>query len=255
MKKICTAIAAGFVTAGVSSPVVADTKDDGFPGTFSANVAITTDYRFRGISQTKDVPALQGGFDWEYGLTKYLTLNAGVWGSNVDFADGDQAQVEIDFYGGVGGGIGKFSWKLQFIYYYYPGAATRLNYDFFEVGPSIGYDFGFMSATVGVNISPNYFGASGTGIYTYANASVPLPISSLKKYKPTIEANVGYQAIRRNAIFGTPDYWDWGVGISAEVKGFGLSLKYVDTSVSRARCFGGTSLCGATAIFTVSRTF
>ena len=40
-----------------------------------------------------------------------------------------------------------------------------------------------------------------------------------------------------------------------EVKGFGLSLKYVDTSVSRARCFGGTSLCGATAIFTVSRSF
>lgn len=255
MKILRAAVAAALISAAAVPAATGQEKDDGFPGSFSANVAITTDYRFRGISQTKDVPALQGGLDWEYAITKYLTLNLGVWGSNVDFADGDQAQVEFDFYGGVGGSVGKFSWKLQFIYYYYPGAATRLNYDFFEVAPSIGYDFGFMSATVGVNVSPDYFGASGTGVYVYGDVAVPLPIPSLKEYKPTLEGHVGYQSIRRNAAFGTPDYWDWSVGVSAEVKGFGLSLKYVDTGLSRARCFGGASLCGPTAIFTVSRSF
>ena len=55
------------------------------PHSFSANVAMTTNYLFRGVSQTGNGPAIQGGFDYVY---TPLDLYAGVWGSNVDSSSG-----------------------------------------------------------------------------------------------------------------------------------------------------------------------
>lgn len=61
----------------------------------SANVALTTDYIFRGFSQTEEGPAIQGGFD-----VTYKMFYAGVWASNLDFGgddfNNDIANIEID---------------------------------------------------------------------------------------------------------------------------------------------------------------
>ena len=84
MKKIL--IAAAMVT--VTVPALAE---------ISGNVALTTDYRFRGISQTDRNPAVQGGFDWSHDSGFYL----GTWGSNVDFA----GSLELDYYGGYANNI------------------------------------------------------------------------------------------------------------------------------------------------------
>ena len=73
----------------VSQPVFAESP-------ISANVALTSNYIFRGQTQNNEDPALQGGFDFEHGSGFY----AGVWGSNVDFG-GDES-TELDFYGGWG---------------------------------------------------------------------------------------------------------------------------------------------------------
>src|SRR5690606_29403731 len=117
------------------------------PGTLSANVALTSEYFFRGISQTDDAPALQGGLDYEVEIARPVSLYLGVWGSNVDFnepAGVDGATLELDVYGGVKGNIGDtgLSWSTGFIYYSYPGADSSLNYDFWELQASLGYDFG-----------------------------------------------------------------------------------------------------------------
>ena len=71
---------------------------DGVADYFSANVALTSDYVWRGDSQTDSDPAIQGGIDFKHPVGIY----AGAWGSNVDFPDanGDTANIEIDFYGG-----------------------------------------------------------------------------------------------------------------------------------------------------------
>ncbi len=58
----------------------------------SANVGFVSEYSFRGIAQSDEHPALQGGFDVSHSSGLY----AGIWGSNVDFNDGDQASVEVD---------------------------------------------------------------------------------------------------------------------------------------------------------------
>lgn len=208
---------------------------------FTANVAFTTDYVFRGISQSNEEPTIQGGFDWAHPETG---LYLGVWGSGVDFND---ATTEIDFYGGISGSIDKFSWKAGGIYYYYPGSADSLNYDFFELAVGIGYDFEVAQATASVNYSPNYFGDSGDAWYPSLNVIIPLP------HDFSADAHVAYQAIDDNAAFGVEDYTDWALGLNYTYEGFNFGLKYIGTDLDEpSECADG---CGDRVVFTISRSF
>jgi len=105
----------------------------------SANVAVTTDYVWRGISQNQEDPALQGGFDYAHESGFY----AGIWGSNVSFGG---ASTELDLYGGWGteldNGVG-----LDFgvIRYVYTGSDAASDNDFTEYYAGLSYaGFGFI---------------------------------------------------------------------------------------------------------------
>ena len=147
------------------------------------------------------------------------------------------------------------SWQVEFHGYVYPGAPPSLNYNYFEVIPSAGWDFGPVAVTGGVAISPNYFGGSRLAVWPYGEVTVPIPLDVLTPYKVAFIGHFGYQFIERNANFGTPDYAEWTVGAQATVYGLNVKLQYVDTNLSKAKCFGGTTLCKAAALFTVSKTF
>lgn len=214
-------------------------EEDGFdlPGEFSANVGLFTDYRFRGITQTDNEPAIQGGFDWSHDSGIYF----GTWASNLEFAD---AHLEMDFYAGYGNEVGAFSYDLGVIYYWYPGARTNQDFDFVEVALGLGYDLEVAALSFGANYSPENFGASGNALYLEGGVSVPLP------YELELSATLGYQIIEDEATFGTPDYLNWSVGLSRNVYGFDLGLNYIDTD--EASC---GNACGATVVFSVSRSF
>jgi uncharacterized protein (TIGR02001 family) len=140
--------------AEAAEPLVAE-KD--FPGKFSANVGLTTEYIYRGLSQTDDQPALQGGFDYEH----ESGLSAGIWASNVDFNDGsDGASVEIDYYAAFSGEVKGVSWSVGGIYYSYPGVNDDFDYDFFEANASLGYGFGPVAVTLGINYAPDFSAAA-----------------------------------------------------------------------------------------------
>src|SRR5262249_3036448 len=112
------------------------------PDPFSITLTFTTDYRFRGISQTSRAPGYQGNFDFEQEIVKEPSVSvfAGVFASNVHFF---RATSEVDVYGGFKGKVfEKLSWNLQFIGYLYPGAPGSLGYNYFETIPSFGWDFG-----------------------------------------------------------------------------------------------------------------
>lgn len=236
MKKLLSLFAVLFCTA---TPVLA--ADEAATSQFTGNAAITTDYVFRGISQSNEEPTIQGGFDWADSATG---LYAGVWGSGVDFND---ATTEMDFYGGVGGTVDDIAWKLGAIYYYYPGSDDTLNYDFWEIAASAGYDFKVVQATLSLNYSPDYFGSSGDAWYPALNVSVPLP------YDLTADFGYAYQWIDDNAAFGVNDYGTWSAGLTYKWEGFGLNLKYIDTDLSEpTECADG---CGQRVVFTVSRSF
>ena len=109
------AIVAGL--ASLAAPASAQTEVD-----VAFNVGVVSDYVFRGASQTDEEPALQGGVDITAG-----SFYAGVWGSNVDFFDDTDA--EIDFYGGFRGEAGGFALDGGVIFYAYVNEPNFADYN------------------------------------------------------------------------------------------------------------------------------
>lgn len=218
-------------------------KQDAIPGTFSANVALTSEYVFRGISQTDARPAVQGGFDYEVNLAdKSMSFYTGVWGSNVHFAD---ASIEVDVVAGLKGEIGPVGWSAGGVYYIYPGAAPELEYDFFEAAFSVSYDPGFASFTGALNYSPEYFGESGDAVYTAFDVEIPVG-----KFV-ALKGHVGYQDIEKEENFGTSDYLDYSLGVGVNLFGFDVDLAWTDTDLAKDEC---DEACGIVT-FTVARSF
>lgn len=210
---------------------------------YSANVGLVSEYSFRGIAQSDEHMAVQGGFDVEHESGIY----AGLWGSNVDFNDGDEASVEVDLYAGYSNSYEDFNYDLGVIYYAYPGADSSLNYDFWEFTAGLGYDFEMFSVNGSVNYSPDYFGDSGDSFYYNVSTEAPLP------YDLTLSAHVGYQDIDDEAAFGVPDYTDWSVGLGYSYEGFDFSVQYIDTDLDEpSECADG---CAERIIVGVSRSF
>jgi uncharacterized protein (TIGR02001 family) len=117
MKKLLLAAATAAITAP-AAPVLAQDS----PHTLTANVGLFSEYIFRGITQTAEDPAVQGGFDYGHASGFY----AGTWASNVswlrDFGTYSSSSLEWDFYGGFKKNFGSsdFYWDVGTIYYY-PG--------------------------------------------------------------------------------------------------------------------------------------
>lgn len=232
-------------------PMVSWAEDEG-PNHFSANVALSTDYRFRGITQTNKDPAISGGLDYSNDTYGFY---AGVWASNLDFGvpDPDQATMELDYYGGFSGEVGQgIGWDIGGLYYSYPGSDTgpgAADYDYFEVYGSLSHDFEKFSLTAGLNYSPDYFFGSSDYVYVYGDVGIPLPQGF------SLAGHVGHSSIKDNAQFGTPDYLDWKFGVSKEIGAFTFDVSYVDTDIKASECFGGSNFCDATAVFSISASF
>ena len=227
----------------------AQAEDANFlPGSFSGTFGIVSEYRFRGVTQSDEHPALQGSFDWSHEKGYYL----GVWGSNVDFGDGDNASTEFDIYGGVAREYYGINIDLGFVYYTYPGANDSLNYDFFEYRAALGYEWELLSLSGSVNYSPQNYAGSGDSTYMSYDAEVPL------LHGIGLSAHVGRQWLTDAAKFGvgssdpTRDYVDWSVGLGYSTHGFDLSVTYVDTDLKTADIADGAD---ETAIFGISRSF
>jgi len=158
-KKALPAVLAATLLAGVAAS--AQAVD------ISGNVALTSDYRFRGISQSDESPAIQGGFDIGFENGIYL----GTWGSSVDFDsnDGFDGSLELDYYGGWAGSItDSIGIDVGYIYYDYPGDDGAEG-DYQEVYGSIS----LWDLSLGVAYSDDYYGETGDFFYYQAGYSPP----------------------------------------------------------------------------------
>lgn len=107
MKKLlATSVLAATAAAGVSAPAMAGV---------SANIGVTSNYIWRGVSQTADAAAVSGGFDYEAESGFY----SGIWVSTIDFSGGVDSGTETDLYLGFGGEAGDFGYDVGYIYYMY----------------------------------------------------------------------------------------------------------------------------------------
>jgi len=219
-------------------------EDADFPGTFSANVGFATDYVWRGISQTDNGAAIQGGLDWSSELGFYV----GAWGSNVDFNDPDAGSLEADLYAGYAGKLGDFSYDIQALYYYYPGADGDLDYDFFEGVLGAGYDFGFASLSAGFAYSPETFGKGGRTYYYNGGVTVPLPLP----LGLALKGNIGYYRFDESDT--APNYKHYDIGLGASIVGFDLGVAYTNTDLNSSQC-GGDNACKGEVLVTLSRSF
>ena len=114
-------------------------------GEFSGNVALTTDYVWRGVSQNNENPAIQGGFDYANGL-----FYAGTWASIVDFGG---AHMELDLYGGFAGETESgLAWDVGIIGYVYPDTTDL---DFVELYGGLGGSLGAVDVGGYVYIDPD----------------------------------------------------------------------------------------------------
>ncbi len=188
----------------------------------SGNVALTTDYVWRGISQTDGSPAIQGGFDADLGNGVY----AGVWGSNVDFGDDDygdddsSANIELDVYAGWAGEFNGVGVDVGVIHYAYPTSDSDT--DFTEV--YVGLSMGPASVT-------QYFGVDGKsddlGDKDYGNYT-DLGLDLGEYNGVSLAAHLGYYDLNS----GSGDYWDWKLAASTSYMGVDLEVAYSDVDNS-----------------------
>ena len=176
----------------------------------SANVTLATDYTFRGISQTGERGAIQGGFDWS-GETG---LYAGIWASNINF--GGDASTEMDYYGGFAGETaGGLGYDVGFIYYDYENE-SEFDYLEFALG------FSYADFSVGVNYSDEF----GDGGPTYIYYSAGYSMSLTEQF--SVDFNIGYTDTDEDDFWedGADTYMDYGVplGYSAYDLDFALAL-------------------------------
>jgi len=157
-----TILAASSVLAG---PVMA--------GSFSANIGVTSDYLWRGITQTGDQAAIQGGMDYSNDSGFY----AGTWMSNVSWTDPNG--YELDLYAGYRFDTGSVSWDAGYIYYAYPltsnanGSASTGDYadDFGEVYLNVGWKWLGGGVAYQTNAATNEPGAEKSGnLYYFVSA-------------------------------------------------------------------------------------
>lgn len=239
-----TVLFASVLLSTAALPAFAQQQDNGLLppgwGNLGATIGVVSDYRFRGVSYTDEHPALQGNLDWTHDSGVYL----GAWASNVDFKDAD---AEVDLYGGYAFDYGAYNIDLGAIGYYYPGAADSYDYDYYEGKIAVSRSVGQVNTTGSLNYSPDYFRSSGDAVYAAFGADAPIMDTGFK-----VAGHAGYQWIDDETKFGAPDYADWSVGVSYDLYGFDLGLKYTDTNIADRFCRDN---CDATAIFSVSRSF
>jgi uncharacterized protein (TIGR02001 family) len=216
--------------------------------TLTATPLVSTDYLFRGISQTRNRPAVQGTIDLQHDSGFYI----GAFGSNVTFP-GSNARQELDLAAGYRFAVGDATFDLGGIYYTYPGydaAPGSYDYNYFEALAKVSYTMAPFKLVGTAAYSPNFYFESGDGLYLEGGADLSLPAEF------TMSGRFGHQWIERNTRYGAPDYSNWSIAASREVvAGITLTVGYYDTDLSKRECFAGAKLCDARAMVTLSKIF
>lgn len=221
-------MAVSLAAAGISlaTPAMAQSEEDmgddsGF--TTSANVALTTDYRFRGVSLSGGDPAIQGGFDVAHDSGFYV----GTWASSIKGGP-SYGDLELDLYAGWSGALSEgVSVDVGVLYYLYPTEDLGLDTDYIEPYASISTSFGPAETTFGVAYAPKQDSLGGDdNLYVYTDVGFGIPDTPF-----TLTGHLGYTdgPLAPPTLAGIADDtgFDWSIGAAVAQGNFEVSVAYV----------------------------
>ena len=253
-------------TAAPAAPAAAAAD----PGPLTANVSLTSDYRYRGISQSNLQPAIQGGFDYAHSSGFYIgNWNSSIsWISDAASASGNSASapIEMDFYAGY-----KYEWSKGFtadvgiLQYYFPtSGATGFTTNPNTTELYAAQNFTFDSVTGYLKFSyaaTTLFGFSNSAGSNYTDLTVNYDTGV---WGLTLNAHAGYQyvagtasgaSVSNDSLFS---YTDWKLGVTKDFgSGLTLGVAYLGTNAKKGAYVNsqGKALGGDTVLATLTKTF
>lgn len=187
---------------------------------FSGGATLTSDYVFRGLSQTDEGVALQGELRYDHTSGFY----AGLWASNVDFGP-SLSGTEVDTFIGYAVPLTEsVGFDLQFVRYNYLGFDGSSEFEYNELLASVTLNEMF-SATLGY--SSDVFASGDNGVYLGVGGAYPLT------EKLSLTGGLGRYSLPADA-----DYFDWNVGLSWDASPFTLDLQFIGTDSDARDNFG-----------------
>jgi uncharacterized protein (TIGR02001 family) len=262
---IKSCVLAAALTAGLAT--AAQAGDNKL--TLSATAAFTTDYIFRGYSNTGNGPAVQPEFDLYYGI-----FYAGIWGSNIKppattniftGAPENVGELEIDYYAGI---TPKWNWNsssvtfnIGALYYTYPGYCEGkcglLDPDYFELKTGATWTGGKWSLGVVNYWSDEYFGFAGNSDALEGSIGYAFANKLFNFFSPSISGLIGYQWFEEVA----EDYAYWNAGLTLGfMEHWSVDVRYWDTDLSTGGCailvtYAGGSECEERVVGTLKAVF
>ena len=215
--------------------------------TLTGNFGLVSDSVFRGISQTDEGMALQGGFTLGFENGFYLST----WGSSIKFGEGS---MELDLLAGWAGAINEdWSTDIGIMQYRYPQGDNQTDqFNFTEIYGKLLYK----DLVLGLAYSDDYFG-SGVNEYYYLSADYTYPLND----DLSLLLHLGHNKFEDNAQYNTfiaagplngSSYLDWSLGVGTTILGASAQLKYAATSIdNKADC----NLCDGRLVLSLSKTF
>lgn len=232
-----------------STPALAQDEPAG-PVTVTGSVALVSDYRFRGVSQTDEEMAIQGGATVTHESGAYV----GTWASNLaGWGTFGGSSMELDIYAGYAVPLGAGTLDVGVTWYMYPGGADET--DFFEPYVKLSGTFGPAKVLGGIAYAPKqqalgrvyddaFAYAAGTpdnpgkkddNLYIWTDVSSGIPNTPL-----TLKGHLGYSngnsglGPNGTSVAPTGEYLDWMLGADLAVGPVTLGVAYVDTDISNS---------------------
>lgn len=211
----------------------------------SFNAALTSDYRYRGVSQSRLDPALQGGADYVHNPTG---VYVGTWLSTIKWTKdlGGSGDVEWDLYGGKRGNLSAdVTYDVGGLYYFYPNNGLGPNANTFEVYGQLGYGPAYIKYSHALT---NLFGTADSKGSGYLDAGANVDISN----GFTLNLHVGRQNVRHT---GSASYTDYKVGVTKDLGVCSVALAYIKADSNAYLSPSRENLGKSAALLTVSKTF
>ena len=244
----------------------------------SGSVALVSDYRFRGVSQSNNGFAVQGGITVNHESGVY----GGFWASNLaGWGTFGGPNLELDLFAGVKLPVGAGALDLGGTFYQFPGGAALTS--FFEPYAKLSGSAGPVGLTAGVayawsqrslgnwsNHPDSMAGDKGDNLYAWGDGAVGVTGTPV-----TLKAHIGYSkgnpglGPNGTSVAPTGSYWDWLVGADFVVGPVTLGVAYVDTDIgsnsveflrlqpnfSKFQVPGGDPISSGRVVFSVSAAF